>query len=550
MTGAARVLDATALADWARAAVDALIAHVDEINRLNVFPVADADTGTNMLFTLRAAAAALPDADAADLDAADLAAVAAALATGAAHGARGNSGVILSQILRGLSDAAATEPPPTQLDAATLATAFGAAVALVVDSMGELVPGTIVSVLQAAAETMSACAAAGAPLPAAVTDAADAAAAALERTPSQLDVLADAGVVDAGGRGLLVLLDTLVATLTGTAPARRHYEPARHDSPATVPPAAAPRFEVMYRLAGCTADAVAALRRRLAGLGDSVAITTDADGGHSVHVHADDAGGAVEAGLPFGAMSHVQITTLTGGAAPGQWAQRQAVLALADGDGAEQLFAGEGAYVLRPQVSDHRVLPVDAAALSKAVVDSGAGQLMILPNGLVAAEELVAACATVAGWGVDVVPLPTDSMVQGLAALAVHDPERNPVENSYTMARAAAGTRHASVRRARERALSWAGACEPGDALGVAGDEVLVIRSTYAGAAQELVDILLAAGGGELVTVLVGAELGDDEHDRLRAELDAHMRRHHPGTEWVLYRTGHHGDDALLIGIE
>ncbi len=153
MAESGSALDASALREWAHTSVGDLIAHTDEINRLNVFPVADADTGTNMLFTMRAAWA---QADAAT-GGHDVAAVAAALADGALHGARGNSGVILSQILRGLADVAAEAAAErggelTDVDGAVLAASLRHAVGLVVASMGEAVPGTIVSVLQAAAE--------------------------------------------------------------------------------------------------------------------------------------------------------------------------------------------------------------------------------------------------------------------------------------------------------------------------------------------------------------------------------------------------------------
>ncbi|WP_159426381.1 DAK2 domain-containing protein, partial [Mycolicibacterium vaccae] len=148
-----RRLDASALRRWAHAAVTDLIAHTDEINRLNVFPVADADTGTNMLFTMRAAWA---QADACDA-AADVTEVAAALAAGALRGARGNSGVILSQILRAVAEvtAAAAEDRDgvlTDISAPLLSTSLRHALTLVVTSMGEAVPGTIVSVLHDAAE--------------------------------------------------------------------------------------------------------------------------------------------------------------------------------------------------------------------------------------------------------------------------------------------------------------------------------------------------------------------------------------------------------------
>ena len=215
------------LREWAHTSVSDLIAHTDEINRLNVFPVADADTGTNMLFTMRGAWA---EADGLTRDS-GVAGVTAALSRGALHGARGNSGVILSQILRGLSDVTAEADAERRgelgdIDGAVLAAALRHAVGLVVASMGETVPGTIVSVLQAAAQAAEDAVAAGADLPGVVTAASDAAVIALDKTIEQLDVLTDAGVVDAGGRGLLVLLDSLSKTVSGHAPARQVYVPA------------------------------------------------------------------------------------------------------------------------------------------------------------------------------------------------------------------------------------------------------------------------------------------------------------------------------------
>ncbi len=156
----------------------------------------------------------------------------------------------------------------------------------------------------------------------------------------------------------------------------------------------------------------------------------------------------------------------------------------------------------------------------RAVVDTGAAQVMVLPNGYVAAEELVAGCTAAIGWGIDVVPIPTGSMVQGLAALAVHEPDRQAVDDGYTMARAAGAARHGSVRIATESALTWAGRCRPGDGLGIAGDEVLIVAADAVGAAIGLLDLLLASGG-DLVTVLLGA--GIDTRRRRR------RRRRHPG---------------------
>ncbi|MBY0387491.1 MAG: DAK2 domain-containing protein [Mycobacterium pseudokansasii] len=558
-------MDASALRDWAHTVVSDLITHIDEINRLNVFPVADSDTGANMLFTMRAALAEADAVARADdgSNAGNVARVAAALSSGALNGARGNSGVIVSQILRGIADVTASAAADAAgalpaIDAVLLAAALWRGVELVIASMGGAeVPGTIVSVLRAAAAAVEQCAGTGETLAQAVTAAGDAAVVALEKTPEQLDVLADAGVVDAGGRGLVVMLDALRSTLTGHAPARSVYEPAPRaplaEAPATRP---APQFEVMYLLTGCDAAAADTLRDRLAALGDSVALAAAPSQSYSVHVHTDDAGAAVEAGIAAGQLSRIVISALSSGVnglPAGSWTRERAVLAVVDGDGAAELFAGEGACVLRPgpDASSPGSAPaadISAHQLVRAVVDTGAAQVMVLPNGYVAVEELVAGCTAALGWGVDVVPVPTGSMVQGLAALAVHDPASQAVDDGYTMARAAGAARHGSVRTATERALTWAGTCEPGDGLGIAGDEVLIVARDVVAAAIGLLDLLLASGG-DLVTVLVGTGIDDEDAAVLSDLLEKHMHDRHPGTELVTYRTGHRGD-ALLIGVE
>jgi dihydroxyacetone kinase-like predicted kinase len=268
-----------------------------------------------------------------------------------------------------------------------------------------------------------------------------------------------------------------------------------------------------------------------------------------VQVHTDDAGAAIEAGLAVGAVSKIRISALAGGrVSPGGWSRQRAVLAVIDGDGAEQLFCQEGAAVVRPDAD--LIDPddgVSAEQLLRALVDTGAAQVMVLPNGYVSAEDLVAGCTAAIGWGIDVVALPAGSMVQGLAALAVHDPSHQAVDDGYTMARAAAGSRHGSVRLAAEKALTWAGTCEPGDGLGISGDEVVVVAEDLVAAATRLIDLLMSSGG-ELVTVLIGAA-AETAGDDIATALGAHVHRHHPGTEFSSYRTGHRGD-SLLIGVE
>jgi uncharacterized protein len=312
----------------------------------------------------------------------------------------------------------------------------------------------------------------------------------------------------------------------------------------------------MYRLDGCDAEAADALRDRLGELGDSVAIAaapSTTQGTYSVHIHTDDAGAAVEAGLAAGRPSRIVVSALSSGITGlpvGSWTRERAVLAVVDGDGAAELFGGEGACVLQPDPeAGDPATDISAHQLVRALVDTGAAQVMVLPNGYVAAEELVAGCTAAIGWGIDVVPIPTGSMVQGLAALAVHETDRQAVDDGYSMARAAGAARHGSVRIATESALTWAGRCQPGDGLGIAGDEVLIVAADAAGAAIGLLDLLLASGG-DLVTVLVGTGIETEADATAVADiLKEHVHDNHPGTELVIYRTGHRGD-ALLIGVE
>lgn len=519
-----------------------------------------------MLFTMRSALAEANAGVNSEGGSRCVARAAAALSAGALNGARGNSGVILSQILRGVADVTATAAARAggelpHIDAALLGASLRRGVELVITSMGgDEVPGTIVSVLRAAADAVQECAQAGEGLARAVIAAGDAAVVALEKTPEQLDVLADAGAVDAGGRGLLVLLDALRSTIAGPPPARTVYELSpRAPQPEASAARPTPQFEVMYRLDGSNPPAANALRDRLMGLGDSVGIAAAPftnQASYSVHVHTDDAGAAVEAGLAAGRLSRIVISALSSGGTglpAGGWTRERAVLAAVDGAGAAELFTGEGAFVLQPDpAAGDPATAISAHQLMRAVVDTGAAQVMVLPNGYVAAEELVAGCTAAIGWGIDVVPIPTGSMVQGLAALAVHEPGRQAVDDGYTMARAAGAARHGSVRIATASALTWAGRCQPGDGLGIAGDEVLIVAADMIAAAIGLLDLLLASGG-DLVTVLVGAGVERDGSDlnagAIGDVLGQHMHDNHPGTELVTYCTGHRGD-ALLIGVE
>ncbi|WP_067832909.1 DAK2 domain-containing protein [Nocardia lijiangensis] len=544
-------IDGAALRLWGGLCLDDLEQRRAEINALNVFPVADADTGTNLLATMRAAVRA---ADA-ERDAMSAHRVAAAMARGATAGARGNSGIILSQVLRGIAEATTerslTETTERQLTATTLRAALRRAAALVRESLSVPVEGTILTVLECAADCASACA--EDTLAEVAVAAADGAAKALGDTPSQLGVLRAAGVVDAGARGLVVLLDALVAVTLGETPTRPDYLPnefvaTTDDAEVAEIEGDAPHFEVMYQLADTDLARVTRLRERLAELGDSVVVVGDGGGNWSAHVHCADAGAAVEAGLAAGALRDIRIESFAITAPVGRDhldpprprdagpADRD-VLAVAAGSDAAALFEAAGATVLGAH-------PVTSAALLTAIRRMPHREVLVLPNGALPAHELVAVGVAARDVHRDVLLLPSGSMVQGLAALAVHDRGRIAVDDAFAMSEAAAATRWGSLRAAAQRALTMVGTCEPGDGLGLVGHDVVVIDRDVRGAALTLLDRMLGLGG-ELVTLLMGV----DAPAGLAEELSAHIARGFPGVEVTVYSGGQQGDLAQ-IGVE
>lgn len=531
-----QVLDAVAVRGWAVACVEALAADREAIDRINVFPVPDGDTGSNLLHTMRAALDTLTDSAAADGGAA-----LAALAKGALAGARGNSGVILSQVLRGLAEALrqdGTLTGPALKDGLRLADRLATA------AVSEPAPGTVLTVMHAAAEAATA---AGESLEQVAFAASTAAAEALARTPSQLPALARAGVVDAGGRGLLVLLETLTAVVTGLPlpPSTRFDALVRRgkaELQATREAGSAEfDYEVMYLLDGTDEARTAALRARLSELGDCVSVVSDGAGLWTVHVHCQDVGAAIEAGVEAGRPHRITVIRFADQlpTEPTGLLRDRAVVVLADGEGLAELFRGEGAVVC--QWTGQRPT---AAELLATLTGAGAKHIVVLPNDaeLTVIAEDAAEHAMRSGY--DVVVVPTASPVQGLAALAVHDPQRRHGDDVVAMAEAAAATRRGELAVAEEDAITWAGRCRPGDLLGMIDREVVLIGSRPAEAVCELLDRMLSAGG-ELVTLL----LGESAPPELLDEVEEHLRRAHPEVDLASYPGGSRGA-MVLLGIE
>ena len=526
-------LDADAVRDWSVAAVSALDAHRAEIDELNVFPVADADTGTNLALTLRAGADALAAAPVSGAGAA-----LGELARGAVLGARGNSGVIVAQLLRGLADAADGEVRiGRQRLRAGLATGVAQAYAAVADP----VEGTILTVARAVVDGLPPDPTTLAEMVCAAVDAADAA---LCETTAQLPALAAAGVVDAGGLGLVVLLDALAGTVTGrpARPPQRSASTAlraQRESGSTEF-----EYEVQYLLDADDAGA-GQLREQLAALGDSVVIAGTGDGTWNVHVHVNDVGAAIEAGVSAGATRRISVvrfddhaSSAAGPAAPAAPAGT-AVVAIALSGGTAQLFAGAGVAVVHGTAGTPLVDDIAAAVRA-----SGAAEVVLLPNAAQLTEVAAAAADRARAHGIRVTVVPTRSPVQGLAAAAVHDPARRFDDDVVAMAEAAAATRFAEVTIASEEALTSVGICQAGDVLGLIDGEVVEIGRSVVAVAFAIVGRLLGVGA-ELMTVLVGADAPPGVGD----VVAGHVRTRSPLTEVTVYLGGQ-PEYPLIIGVE
>ncbi|WP_371668945.1 DAK2 domain-containing protein [Streptomyces sp. NBC_00289] len=558
--------DALAVRTWCGLALEALGRAREEIDAINVYPVADGDTGTNLYLTVESAVTAVEAVFAGHEMGSGSAAggepslsdAVRAMAHGALIGARGNSGTILAQLLRGMAQVLGADGEAPHTDGQGLRLALRHAADSARQAVAHPVEGTVLTVASAAAD-----AADGAEGDCGTVSRAayEGARAALAATPGQLAVLRRAGVVDAGGRGLVAVLAALVETLTGEAPravARGH---AREDavsdeagdcadirSPgvtAGAPTKAGPAFEVIYLLEAGD-SAVTRLRARLDALGDSL-VVVGGDGLWNVHVHVDDAGAAVEAGVEAGRPYRIRITHFgagdvhtTGAERPPRERAQRAVVAVVPGEGLAGLYAEAGATTVLARPGE----PPASGELVEAVRRAHAREVVLLPNDAELRHTAAAAAEQARADGIRVALIPTRSAVQGIAALAVHEPGRRFDEDVVAMTSAAGATRYAEVAVAERQSWTMAGICQAGDVLGLIDGDVAVIGSDVTVTAEIVLDRMLSAGG-ELVTLV----LGDEAPEPVAAHLETRVREAYLAVDTVVYRGGRQGA-VLLIGVE
>ena len=512
-------VDGAGLLHALRAGMGWLERNVGGVNALNVFPVPDGDTGTNMFLTVRAAYTAA--AEGGDAPGRTVGTVAERAAYGALMGARGNSGVILSQVFRGIAKALDGH---ATLDGPLLAAAFAEASAMAYKAVMKPVEGTLLTVSRGAAEAAAAAAQAGGDVRAVLDGALAGARATLARTPEMLPLLREAGVVDAGGQGYVIVLEGMRLHLAG-----RNVE-------AEALPEIAPGQQVAFDLGAvqeqhgaddygyCTNFLITAtpgtemdyptIRATLAGMGHSAVVVGDTRY-LKAHIHTSDPGALLSYAVQFGALSQIKIDNMDAqvealeGPAPATPAKQRepiagvSVVAVAAGAGLSEVLTGLGAAAI---VRGGQTMNPSTQELLDAINAAPTDQVIVLPNNgnvVLTAQQ----AADMAAKQVRVVP--TKSIPQGIAALSAFTFGADVETNAAAMAAAATSARTGEVTRAVRDATIGGVAVKAGQVIGLMDDVLTVSGSERAAVTLDLLGAM-GAERGELITLYTGADVSPD----------------------------------------
>jgi DAK2 domain fusion protein YloV len=530
---------------------DTMKRHQADINKLNVYPVPDGDTGTNMARTLDAVVAEL------DKRPGGLEPTCDAISHGSLMGARGNSGVILSQILRGLTS---TLKSARDIGAPKVAEALKAASVAAYASVLKPIEGTILTVVRETADAATRAASDGATLAAMLRVARAAGRESLAKTPEMLPVLKDAGVVDAGGAGFLLFLDAALHVVDGeplpepddiAGPnTEQLIAVARRGAGDGTVDVSELRYEVMFLLEIDDTKS-RAFMQKWGEIGDSI-VVVGGDGLYNCHVHTNDIGAAIEAPITLGGRPHqIRVTDLfeevaeehekreAALAAPAAGKQSFkthaalpevtcAVVAVASGDGIAELFGNLGVHGV---LTAGQTQNPSTQELLDAVEHMNARQVVILPNN----KNIIPVAEQIDGLTKkEVRVVPTCSMPEALAALVAYDPEASAEHNGSAMAKAAAAVVTGEVTSAVRDAKTDAGEVKVGDPIGlVRGDGVVAVAPTTFECATALLKHIVT-DERELLTIIVGSDAKASVTD----DIVAWMGEHFPGVACEVHRGG------------
>ncbi len=511
-----------------------LSANHEEVNRLNVFPVPDGDTGTNMLLTLQSAVEDIKESDAAEVSK-----IAKLASHGSLMGARGNSGVILSQIFRGFARAVEGK---SSLSPAALATAFEEAANAAYRAVNKPTEGTILTVAREAGRSASAAASSpDATVPSVIAAAAAGARAAVLKTPSQLQILRDAGVVDAGGFGLQIILEGMLKTVEESESSLAALAAAR---PVALPAASQVAVELPeggwgycteFLIEGSNLD-LDRIKNQIEALGNSVLVVGEPEL-VKVHVHTDEptrvitlAGGYGKLlKLNVGDMStqHRRILEGAGQSAGSPRSNGVGLVAVVAGKGLVEIFLGlgvdaivEGGQTMNPSTQD----------MLTAIESVAYDEVVLLPNN----KNVILAAKQVLGLTKkNVHVIETHSVPQGVAAVVAFRGDRSGAENIAAMKAEAERVQTIEVTHAVRDTRSNGLKVKKGDVIGLINDKLEFAGTDYGEVVNKALS-KLGADSYELITVYRGEGASDDELQKLESDI----RSIHPDLEIEVQQGG------------
>ena len=492
------------IVDGALASLEASRQRIDD---LNVYPVPDGDTGTNLTMTVRAVAEAVEQTSAASRHS-----LARDVARGALMGARGNSGVIFSQIVRGAADVLGETEAP-RIDSSSAALALRGASDAAYRAVRRPVEGTMLSVIRELAEEAEARALEGSPLGDLLVELVRRGELAVARTPEQLQVLRDAGVVDAGGAGLLELVRGVAAIVSGEPLPQPPAHVERLSFDAVHQELSPYRYCTVFLIEGRDLDRDS-LEAKLEALGDSLLVVGDPSA-LKAHVHTDDPGAALSLGTAVGTIDRIEIANmheqthqreerlLAVVPDPPVEAAATGVVAVVAGDGNRRLFEtlarGMGPIAI---VEGGQTMNPSTADLLAALESLASDEAILLPNNsnIVLAAEHAAAHA---GKPVEVVA--ADSIPAGLAAMVAYDGSRTAAENAAEMRDAVAAVAAGEVTVASRDVELGGLSIRKGEWLGLTDGEPVAGGTDFDDVAAAVAERLLAEPR-DLLTLLAGLD--------------------------------------------
>ena len=488
------------------AAHAAVKAQVARINALNVYPVPDGDTGTNMLLTLESALNETSGKTYGSPEEASRAGARAAL-----MGARGNSGVILSQMIRGACEVLADR---TSLDAEAFAAGLDGARERAYSSVREPVEGTMLTVIKDAAEAAQKALERDTDLTSVVGAARQAAHDSVRRTPELLAVLREAGVVDAGGLGVAVILDGLYACVTGQEiEVPEEGEDGAPDLDAIHAQEEAWGYCTEFLVDGFDGD-TEAFEEHIYASGRSVFVVVD-DDVVKVHVHTQDPGAALSFAGGFGRLAGVKVDDMEAQVRSRERRPRPAarlgVVAASRGAGNRGLFEQMGAFVVEGGQGENP----SAADLARAVEETGSPIVVLLPDN----KNIVPTAEQVGGLvATRVHVVPTTSIAAGLAVMIGYDAEGEPEEVVDEMREICESLRAAEVTRAVRDASIGDRQVSEGSYIGFLSGELVAVEETVHKAALVLARKIVGEGA-DFLTLLEGEDLDDEESKRIVRDI-------------------------------